>query len=317
MSQKDIPAWLKSKDDFGQEVNVRPMTSDREVLINGRTNLEEEIDAIYNAIEDISLIPGPVGPQGLRGERGPKGLAVSDTEPDDPDIEVWINPTLDVSHIIDFDNYYQKPEVDMKFEDLETRFAPLEQQVDELLNPLQIKSFTCQPNLVEMGTILPNLTLSWSYSRDVKTQRLDGQEIDKALRSKVIEGLFESNRTFRIEGDGYSKSVSATASFSVMNRVYFGSAEPTDRIDQLIPRLSSELRQTRGKTFTTTCQAGQHIYYAYPARYGDASFMVGGFAGGFEKIATVEWTNGSKYTENFHVYRSVNQNLGVTTVTVS
>lgn len=317
MSQEMKPAWLKSKDEFGQEIHISPITHDREVLIGGKTNLEEEIESIYNAIEDISLTPGPQGPQGLRGERGAKGIVVSETEPDDPEIELWIEPQFDISHIINLDDYYKKSEVDEKVDGLDDRVTPLEHQVDELLNPLQIRSFTCQPSLVEIGTVLPSLTLNWSYNRDIKAQRLNGEDVETTARTQVLEGIFENSQTFRLEADGYSKTVQATTAFSVMNQIYYGSSEPAATVPLLISRLTKELRQTKSKTFSTTCREGQHIYYAYPARYGNATFMVGGFEGGFDKLSTVEITNGSHYTELYHVYQSTNQNLGVTTVTVA
>ena len=316
MTKEMKPAWLKSKDEFGQEVNLSPITHDSEVLIHGKTNLEEEIEAIYNAIDDISLTPGPQGPQGLRGEKGAKGIIVSETEPEDPEIELWIDPQFDISHIINLDDYYKKPEVDEKVEGLDERLTPLEYQVDELLNPLQIRSFSCQPSSAELGTTLPQLTLKWTYNRDVKAQRLNGEPVEVDIREKVLTGLFSDSQTFKLEADGYSKTVSASTAFTVMNRVYWGATETASSVDQLISQLSSELRNTRAKTFTVTCGPGQHIYYAFPSRYGNAKFMVGGFEGGFEKILTTEITNASHYTESYHIYKSTNQNLGVTTVTV-
>ena len=316
MTKEIKPAWLKSRDEFGQEVNLSPITHDRDVLVSGKTNLEEEIEAIYHAIDDISLTPGPQGPQGLRGEKGAKGIIVSETEPEDPEIELWIDPQFDISHIINLDDYYKKPEIDDMITDLNDKVNPLQHQVDELINPLQIKSFTCQPSTVEIGTTLPSLSLSWSYNRDIKAQRLDGKTIDATLRSQTLTGLFSESRTFRLEVDSYSKTISATANFNVMNRVYWGVTGLHLSVDQLISKLQSELRNTRKKTFTVTAGVDQYIYYAYPSRYGNAIFMVGGFEGGFEKVLTTEITNASQYTEEYIIYRSTNQNLGATTVSV-
>ncbi|WP_157796132.1 hypothetical protein [Thomasclavelia cocleata] len=52
-----------------------------------------------------------------------------------------------------------------------------------------------------------------------------------------------------------------------------------------------------------------------PARYGAVNFNVGGFDGGFTKVATIEFTNASGYTENYDIYKSDNANLGTQTVT--
>lgn len=316
MTKELHPAWLKSKNEFGQEVKLSPITKDQNVLVAGGTNLEEEIEAIYHAIDDISLTPGPQGPQGLRGEKGAKGVVVSETEPEDPEIELWIDPQFDINHIINLEDYYKKPEINEMITELNHKVDPLQHQVDELIHPLQIQSFTCQPSVVEIGTTLPSLTLSWVYSRDVKAQRLDGQSIDASLRTQTLVGTFSDNRLFNLESDGYSKTVSATASFNVMNRVYWGVMGLHVSVEQLISQLQNELRNTRKKTFTVTAGVDQYIYYAYPSRYGRAIFMVGGFEGGFEEILTAELTNVSQYTEEYVIYRSTNQNLGTTTVSV-
>lgn len=80
---------------------------------------------------------------------------------------------------------------------------------------------------------------------------------------------------------------------------------------------NNELSNVIPKTFTVTAGAGQYIVYAYPARLGTATFTVGGFSGGFLPAVSVSVTNGSSYVENFSVYRSVNSNLGNTTVVVT
>ena len=80
---------------------------------------------------------------------------------------------------------------------------------------------------------------------------------------------------------------------------------------------NSDLVNSIPKTFTVNPGSGQYIVYAYPSRLGTATFSVGGFAGGFLPAVTVSVTNGSSFVENFSVYRSVNSNLGSTTVVVT
>ncbi len=76
----------------------------------------------------------------------------------------------------------------------------------------------------------------------------------------------------------------------------------------------TELSNAVSKTFSVTPGATEYIVYAYPARLGTATFTVGGFEGGFSAPETVSITNGFGFTENFYVYKSVNLNLGATTV---
>lgn len=80
---------------------------------------------------------------------------------------------------------------------------------------------------------------------------------------------------------------------------------------------NNDLVNSIPKTFTVNPGVGQYIVYAYPTRLGTATFSVGGFAGGFLPAVTVSVTNASGYVENFSVYRSVNSNLGSTTVVVT
>ena len=80
---------------------------------------------------------------------------------------------------------------------------------------------------------------------------------------------------------------------------------------------NSDLVNAVANTFTVSPGATEYIVYAYPSRLGTATFTVGGFTGGFTSPEVVSVTNGSSYTENYYVYRSINSNLGSTTVTAN
>ena len=60
----------------------------------------------------------------------------------------------------------------------------------------------------------------------------------------------------------------------------------------------------------------QYIYYAIPTKYGDCTFSVNGFVGGFSKVAMITYTNTYNHTENYDIYMSDNPNLGNTTVVI-
>nr|DAL41302.1 MAG TPA_asm: hypothetical protein [Caudoviricetes sp.] len=109
-----------------------------------------------------------------------------------------------------------------------------------------------------------------------------------------------------------------TASIQWLNGVYTGAAAAPATIDSAFIRtLTKSLQSGKGKTFTVNAVTGAYIWYACPVRYGTPAFNVGGFDGGFSKVATVEYTNPSNYTESYHVWRSDNSGLGSTTVKVS
>lgn len=109
-----------------------------------------------------------------------------------------------------------------------------------------------------------------------------------------------------------------TASIQWLNGVYTGAAAAPATIDSAFIRtLTKSLQGGKGKTFTVNAATGAYIWYACPARYGTPNFNVGGFDGGFSKVATLDYTNPSGYTESYQVWRSDNAGLGSTTVTVS
>lgn len=109
-----------------------------------------------------------------------------------------------------------------------------------------------------------------------------------------------------------------TASIQWFNGVYTGAAAAPATIDSAFIRtLTKSLQSGKSKTFTVNAATGAYIWYACPVRYGTPAFNVGGFDGGFSKVATLDYTNPSGYTESYQVWRSDNAGLGSTTVVVS
>lgn len=103
-----------------------------------------------------------------------------------------------------------------------------------------------------------------------------------------------------------------------INGVYTGAAEAPATIDSaFILTLTKSLQGGKGKTFTVNAATGAYIWYACSISYGTPAFNVGGFDGGFSKVATFDFTNSSGYTEEYQVWRSDNAGLGSTTVKVS
>ena len=102
------------------------------------------------------------------------------------------------------------------------------------------------------------------------------------------------------------------------NGVYYGTAKIPDTVDTtFIKSLQKNLQNTKNKTFNVSCGEDAYIWYALPKRYGVPIFNVGGFDGGFQKVADIEFKNSSGYSESYTVYKSDNSNLGTKTVTVS
>lgn len=191
---------------------------------------------------------------------------------------------------------------------------------DLAYTPISISSFTNSVTTAEMGSTVADVTLNWSLNKDPVSQKIDSETLDTALRTKQLTGQeIKADKSWTLSAtDEREKTVTKTTKITFLNGVYWGVAESGAAFDSaFILSLSKALQATRSKTFTVNADAAKHIYFAIPTRYGTPNFNVGGFDGGFEKAATIEFTNASGYMENYDVYKSTNAGLGSTKVVVS
>ncbi len=80
--------------------------------------------------------------------------------------------------------------------------------------------------------------------------------------------------------------------------------------------LSKTLQAGLGFTFDSTAGAGVFAWFAHKKSLGVASFIVEGFAGGFEAPVTLSFTNASGHLEDYYVYRSTNSEIGPVNIVV-
>jgi len=100
------------------------------------------------------------------------------------------------------------------------------------------------------------------------------------------------------------------------NGIYYGKSSSATYDSTLINSLTKTLSDSKARTITVNAGTGEYIYYCLPKRLGVPSFNVGGFDGGFSKVATVNFTNSDSYAEKYDIYKSDNANLGNTNVTI-
>ena len=190
-----------------------------------------------------------------------------------------------------------------------------------------VKTFTSSPAFgdFEIGSTVSNPRLTWSFNKTMTNQNLKvgGTTInldDPEVREYQYTGDITSNTTFIISGsDNKAKSCSSRGSFNFKHKRYFGVAEvPAEYNSNFILGLSGKEFCT-GRTknsFSLTAGAGQYMFYCFPATYGTPTFNVGGFDGGFELAATIDFTNASGNTTSFVIYKSENANLGTQSIIV-
>lgn len=216
-----------------------------------------------------------------------------------------------------------------------TKYIPTLLTQDMILPAFAISSFGVTPSLAEVGQSVatPPFTASYTLPPDVAANSVvltdDAGSAPKDVTA--TPNAFTSNGTFMRNAYGLSYTFTVTAKkgasikvalapITWTQRVYWGVAAVPGAYDAaFIHSLASNaLATSRARSFTVTAGVGQKIYYAYRAGYGDASFTVNGFSGGFFKAAAaVSVTNAFGFVENYMVWESDNPNLGLTTVGVS
>jgi hypothetical protein len=204
-----------------------------------------------------------------------------------------------------------------KLNNIEQALLEHAQKLDELLyKAITITSFNISKTLAEIGELVSNLKLTWSYSKEPTVQKLDGNILDNSIRDHIITSNITSNKTFKLEVSDGKTTVSKTTSINFYNGRYYGVSNSETYDSDFILSLNKTLTNSRACSFTVGCGQGQYIFFAIPTRFGTPTFVVGGFEGGFSLISTMDFTNSSNYTEPYYLYKSENHSLGNTTVNV-
>ena len=184
-----------------------------------------------------------------------------------------------------------------------------------------VKTFSSTPAFgdYEIGSTVTNPKFTWSYNKAITNQNLKagGTTIaldDPGVRQYAYTGDITANTTFTVSGnDNKLKACSRSGSFNFKHKRYFGVAEvPAEYNSAFVLGLSGkEFCTSRQKgSFNMNAGAGKYMFYCFPASYGTPTFNVGGFDGGFELAATIDFTNASGNTTSFVIYKSENANLG-------
>lgn len=200
--------------------------------------------------------------------------------------------------------------------DLKGAVNELNTKIWDIQNPFDISSISVAPNIAQVGsTVSPKLTWNYTHST-IKSQTINKEAVENTLRTKTFTGV-TTTTTYTLAATSNSdvqKSKSATITFA--NGVYYGKSTTTTYNAALISGLTKQLSNSKNRTITVNAGVGEYIFYCIPSRLGTCSFNVGGFDGGFSKVATIEFTNSDNYAENYDIYKSDNANLGNTIVNI-
>ena len=284
------------------------------VTYNGNTYAAVDTHMSGSAFDDDAAHWTLIAAAGAKGDTGAKG-------------EQGVTP-----HIGENGNWFigeEDTEMPSRGEGVEEgiseKVATLEQQVAELLyNAPEIKSFTSDKSSAqEKGSTVDTVNLSWTFNKAMVKVELDSTNITAEAAGtsgskQLTEQNITQNKTYTLkvtDERGATAQKSTTISFVAGN--YYGKSSITDDesinnafILGLTKRLSTNIKTK----FTVTADAGEYIYYAFPATNADPTFSVGNFEGGFNLVKTFDFQNASGHTESYKVFRSTNPGLGETTV---
>ena len=185
----------------------------------------------------------------------------------------------------------------------------LEQALDAALYQDLTISVKISPNVAESGDSLENVLLTWSYNKsNIKKQAVDNITIDHNIRQLELEGPIVSNTTKKVVGSDGTKTVTGQATLNFYPGIYYGSGISQPPIQSM----GRVLLPSRSCKITVNAEPNEYIWILLPINYGNPTFTVGGFSGGFQKVGSTSY----KIT-NYNIWRSDNHSLGNTTINIS
>lgn len=210
-------------------------------------------------------------------------------------------------------------------DDIDYRGDVLTDILDDLTYlELVIESFYAAAQQYEKGTVLVSIQLTWTFNKAVDAQSITGINVTPPTllvsdRTKnVVLVSVNTDTVITLTADDVSAdgnpAKTATTTLSFLNKLYYGKKTIGTINSAFVLSLTGELNATRNKAFTETTGAGEYLWVAYPTAYGLGTFKTNGFNGGFNSPITISFTNASGHTEDYYVYRSTNENLGITNV---
>ena len=184
----------------------------------------------------------------------------------------------------------------------------LEQALDVALYQDITISVKISPSVAESGDSIENVLLTWSYNKsNIKQQAIDNTTIDPNIRQLELEGPIVSSTTKKVVGNDGTKTVTGQATLNFYPGIYYGSGISQPPIQSM----EKVLLPSRSCRITVNAEQNEYIWILLPINYGDPTFTVGGFSGGFQKVGSTSY----KIT-NYNIWRSDNHSLGNTTINI-
>ena len=182
-----------------------------------------------------------------------------------------------------------------------------------------ITNFTITPSIVEIGTVVTNVTLNWNLNKTFTSLSINNGvgAIAPSLLTLALSSLsLSSNTTYTITGGDGTNTDSASASLNFRSRRWWGtSALDTFTGADILDLQNSELATNRQQTRTIN-GGGNYIWFAFPTSFGVPSFVVNGLPNTAFTTSTVSHTNAAGNTQNYYVIRTNTVQNGTLTIQI-
>ncbi len=197
-------------------------------------------------------------------------------------------------------------------------------RTSDIRSDFTISTFNIGTGTVTIGqTVTPTFTATYTESATSVTLSDNNGHSNQVITlpgtsfsaPQSVSRATQGSYTYTLNASSASGTATAKTTTLTWNNLRFSGVSAAGALTEaFIETLTSELSNSKAKTFTVTAGVGEKIYFAYPSRLGTATFTVGGFEGGFNLLGSVSVTNSYSYTETYYLYESTNANLGTTTV---
>ena len=179
---------------------------------------------------------------------------------------------------------------------------------------VDILSFTASPNICEIGGT-ENIVLTWIIRGTPAAVTLNGRPV---TGNQYTAENVQSDTEFILSVTS-EKGIVVTKKVSVsfVNHIYYGkTSDPVISRSTVKGLAFDEFTDDVTREITVKNLNDEYVIYAYPKRLGPVEFKCGALYGGFEEPVTVSVDNHSEYSEDYYVYRSVQQLTGTANIEV-
>lgn len=199
-------------------------------------------------------------------------------------------------------------------------------QADLHYEVITIDTFTnSRAGTYELGRFFDSVSLYWVLNKTPVSHTITVKDstgtktysIEPGTDFAMYNNLYihtDTTYTMTVTDERGATATKETA-VKFQNCLYYGVLEDGAQIDSAtIMGLTKKMQATKKTSFTANPGATQRIAFALPSRYGYPVFYVNGFAGGFYKATTFDFTNAYGYTENYDLWLSDELELGETSI---